>query len=131
MELQIFGKNLNLDASLLQNKRKLEGPVQEYLDGDRRSFDGSYNLESLTEHHRKVLEITAEIPFGETRTYGEIAEEIGSAPLAVGQALKNNPIPLIIHCHRVVGKNSIGGYAGEADSSVKKRLLEHEKSLIK
>jgi methylated-DNA-[protein]-cysteine S-methyltransferase len=65
-----------------------------------------------------------DIPYGETRSYGEIAENIGSAAVAVGQACGKNPIPLIIPCHRVVGKNSIGGYAyGE---EVKQKLLELE-----
>jgi len=64
------------------------------------------------------------IPAGETRTYGEIASDLESAPIAVGQACGRNPIPVIVPCHRIVGVDSLVGYGGGLE--LKRQLLEHE-----
>ncbi len=79
-----------------------------------------------TPFQRRVWKAVGKIPYGETRSYGEIALEIGSekAARAVGMAMKTNPIPIVIPCHRVVGKWSLGGYS--PDISIKKFLLELE-----
>ena len=66
-----------------------------------------------------------EIPYGETRTYGDIARELGSVARAVGRANGRNQISIIVPCHRVIGANgSLTGYAGGLDA--KRSLLEHE-----
>jgi methylated-DNA-[protein]-cysteine S-methyltransferase len=74
---------------------------------------------------RTVWAELARIPFGETRSYGDIARTLGTAPRAVGRANATNPIALLIPCHRVIGANgTLTGYAfGE---TIKRRLLEHE-----
>ena len=59
----------------------------------------------------KVLKKVSEIPYGEVRTYSEVSGELESSPRAVGQAVKRNPLPVIIPCHRVVSKSGIGGYS--------------------
>ncbi|MFB6242266.1 MAG: methylated-DNA--[protein]-cysteine S-methyltransferase [Candidatus Nanosalina sp.] len=64
------------------------------------------------------------IPRGETKSYGEIAENLDSAAIAVGQACGRNPLPVIVPCHRVVGKNSLGGYCGKKSSDPKRKELE-------
>lgn len=71
------------------------------------------------------------IPAGTTRTYGELALQVGTHPRALGQALARNPFPIIIPCHRVVGKHDLGGYLGKRDGgkSIKPLLLAHEKRL--
>ena len=82
-----------------------------------------------TGFQRAVWAEISKIPLGETRTYGEIATKINSSPRAVGNACRNNPIPIIIPCHRVVSANSIGGYEGETQGgkiNVKRWLLNHE-----
>ena len=66
------------------------------------------------------------IPRGETRTYGELARALGSSPRAVGQALKANPLPLLIPCHRVVGAHGLGGFACGTDW--KRKLLDFERN---
>lgn len=67
------------------------------------------------------------IPFGQTRTYGEIAKELGGNPRAVGQACGKNPIPLIVPCHRVLAAGgSLGGFSGGDGLPTKKKLLAHE-----
>ena len=84
-----------------------------------------------TEFQRKVWEALLTIPYGQTRSYKEIAELIGhpKAYRAVGMACHTNPIGLIIPCHRVLGsKGQLTGYAGGLD--LKKKLLMHEKTAI-
>jgi len=83
-------------------------------------------LKKATQFQRKVWELLAEIPAGETRTYGELARMSGNPERAraVGQACNANPLPLIIPCHRLIGATGIGGYAGGL--AMKKHLLEFE-----
>lgn len=88
--------------------------VLEYLDGSRKLFDFSYRLEG-TEFQKKVWSALCDIPYGETRTYKEIAISIGNpkASRAVGMANNKNPIILVVPCHRVIGENGkLVGYAG-------------------
>ncbi|WP_457613621.1 methylated-DNA--[protein]-cysteine S-methyltransferase [Methanocaldococcus sp.] len=73
---------------------------------------------------RKVLEEVKKIKFGETVSYGDIAKILNTSPRAVGVALSKNPLPLIIPCHRVVAKNSLGGYSYGIEK--KKFILEME-----
>jgi methylated-DNA-[protein]-cysteine S-methyltransferase len=83
-----------------------------------------------TPFQRRVWEAIAAIPVGESRTYGEIARAVRSAPRAVGQACGANPIALVVPCHRVVGSRGVlGGFmnADEGDPlAIKRWLLTHE-----
>lgn len=82
------------------------------------------DLSSLTYFQRRVLEATARIPLGQCRTYGDVADAVGSHPRPVGQAMDSNPAPLVIPCHRVVKQGDLGGWVyGE---ELKRRLLAHE-----
>jgi len=82
-----------------------------------------------TEFQRRVWGVVAGIPYGETRSYSWVAEQVKSSPRAVGQALARNPYPLLIPCHRVVGKDGgLGGYTGGAD--LKRKLLELERGAV-
>jgi methylated-DNA-[protein]-cysteine S-methyltransferase len=69
------------------------------------------------------------IPYGETRSYGNLAAATQSAPRAVGRACGRNPIPVIIPCHRVLGKGWMGGYSGSGGLRTKSALLELEGAL--
>jgi len=87
--------------------------------------------EKLTKFQWNVLAVANTIPFGETRSYKWVAGKMGKprAVRAVGQALKKNPYPLIIPCHRVIKSDgSLGAYAGKHDGK-KARLLALEKSI--
>lgn len=98
----------------------------EYLSGARRSFDLPLDPAG-TDFQRSVWEALRAIPYGQTRTYGEIAAAVGRprAVRAVGQANHVNPLPIFIPCHRVVGKNgALTGYAGGLD--LKRALLALE-----
>lgn len=102
--------------------------IDEYFDGKRRSFDLPL-LPSGTEFQKKVWNALLEIPFGETRSYQEIAEAAGNpkACRAVGNANNKNPISILIPCHRVIGKNgSMVGYGGGL--AIKEQLLALERT---
>jgi len=99
-----------------------------YFAARLRLFSTPCDLDGLSPFIRAVLKITAEIPYGEVRSYRWIAEKLGKprASRAVGNALARNPIPIIIPCHRVVRSDgAIGGFA--LGGSWKRRLLELEK----
>lgn len=103
------------------------GELSEYFAGKRTFFDLPLAPEG-TPFQKRVWKALCSIPYGETRTYGEIAEMIGSpkAARAVGMANHNNPVMILIPCHRVIGADgSLTGYACGVE--VKKRLLALEK----
>ena len=78
-------------------------------------------------YQQKVWNALLVIPVGRTLTYGELATSLQSSPRAVGQACKKNPLALFIPCHRVVGKNDLGGYMGNLQAlPYKEALLNHE-----
>jgi len=82
-----------------------------------------------TPHQQKVWQAMLRIPRGETRSYGELAAALKSGAQAVGQACGANPIPIVIPCHRVVGKSGLGGFMRHASGvslDIKRWLLAHE-----
>jgi methylated-DNA-[protein]-cysteine S-methyltransferase len=84
---------------------------------------------SGTPFRRRVWSALQAIPPGRTRTYGELGAELGTSARAVGGACRANPCPIVVPCHRVVGVNGIGGFAGDTSGhklAVKRWLLRHE-----
>lgn len=82
-----------------------------------------------TAFQRRVWRALRGIPCGSTRTYGELAHELGSAAQAVGNACRRNPIAILVPCHRVCSASGLGGYAGATTGfwpELKQRLLQHE-----
>jgi len=101
--------------------------LQRYFVGEEVSFPDSLDLSGATAFHRDVWNATRSIPYGETRTYAWVAQQIGSSQAcrAVGGALARNPFPIIVPCHRVVASNgNLGGFSGGL--AMKRRLLELE-----
>lgn len=99
-----------------------------YLDDPCAPFSVPLDLRG-TPHQQKVWQAMQRIPPGATRSYGELAAELKSCAQAVGQACGANPIPVIIPCHRVVGKSGLGGFMKHADGAsldIKRWLLAHE-----
>lgn len=84
--------------------------IEEYLAGLRKELDFEVQIVG-TCFQKRVWEEVRKIPYGEVRTYGEIAKKLGTSPRAVGRALAENPLPLYIPCHRVVAKNKLGGFS--------------------
>lgn len=98
--------------------------LAEYFDGKRVVFD--LPLDWGQGVHTQVRRAMAAIPLGETRTYGEIALEIGAPAQAVGQACGANPLPILIPCHRVLGRNTLGGFSAPGGVEAKVALLRFE-----
>lgn len=100
--------------------------LQAYLAGERQVFDLPMDWgQGLQEKVRRAM---AAIPFGETRTYGEIAREVGAPAQAVGQACGANPLPILIPCHRVLGAKGLGGFSAKGGVETKVWLLRHERA---
>ncbi len=102
----------------------------EYFSGERRRFDLALDLRG-PEFERKVWNQLLEIPYGQTRSYGDIAVIVSEleAARAVGRANGDNPIPIVVPCHRVIGGDgSLVGFGGGLD--VKEWLLVHEGALL-
>ncbi|MEW6607548.1 MAG: methylated-DNA--[protein]-cysteine S-methyltransferase [bacterium] len=110
---------------------KIKNSLMNYFEGKKVEFDYPIDVRSATAFENKVWEVTCSIPYGEVRSYQFIAEKIGSpkAFRAVGQALKKNPLPIIIPCHRVIrsdGKS--GGFLGGIEMKKNLLRLEHNRS---
>ncbi len=114
-------------ASLVRDPRRTAAAreqVEAWFRGDSQTFSVELSPAG-TPFQRRVWDALREIPFGETRSYGDVARLVGSSPRAVGRANATNPICLIVPCHRVVGSDgSLTGYAFGEDT--KRRLLEFE-----
>ncbi len=103
--------------------------LREYFAGKRRDFDLKLDLHG-TEFQKKCWHALLKIPYGETRTYAQIAKAVGNPRgfRAVGMANHDNPVPIIVPCHRVLASDgTLGGYGGGLD--VKRTLLELEGAL--
>jgi len=104
--------------------------LREYFDGTRQAFDLPLDLKG-TPFQRRAWLALAEIPYGETRSYGEQARRLGvpRAARAVGAANGANPVPIVLPCHRLVGADgSLTGFGGGLET--KRRLLEHESACV-
>jgi methylated-DNA-[protein]-cysteine S-methyltransferase len=105
--------------------RRAARQLEAYFAGRLRHFDLPLAPQG-TAHQRRVWQAMAEIPFGETESYGSMARRLGSAAQAVGQACGANPIPVIVPCHRVVAAGGLGGFSGGAGVATKEILLARE-----
>ena len=104
-----------------------------YFDGKQREFDVNIDWSGLTSFQQQVLRLVLEIPYGQTRTYQEIAQHLGNAGAAraVGRANATNPMPIVIPCHRVLGADgSLHGYGGYGGVETKAWLLKLEGSRL-
>ena len=77
-------------------------------------------------HEQRVWAAMRQIPYGETRSYSDLAHDVGSGPRAIGRACGKNPIPIVIPCHRVLAKGGLGGYSGGEGLPTKRLLLALE-----
>ncbi|HET8674090.1 MAG TPA: methylated-DNA--[protein]-cysteine S-methyltransferase [Thermoleophilaceae bacterium] len=137
-ELLLFGgehslQGLYMDRRPLDSWKRADEPfadaraqLGEYFAGQRSEFDIELDLRGST-FQRAVWDALLEIPYGETRSYGEIAKRIGrpDRARAVGSANGSNPVSIVVPCHRVIGADgSLTGYGGGLER--KRWLLEHE-----
>lgn len=125
IEFREILKDVEIKETTLISKTINE--IKEYLNGNRKKFDIPIKLNG-TGFQKKVWNELLKIPYGETCSYKDIAIRINNEKgvRAVGMANHNNPIAIIVPCHRVIGKNGkLVGYAGGID--IKSKLLEIEK----
>ncbi|MEN8180572.1 MAG: methylated-DNA--[protein]-cysteine S-methyltransferase [Pseudomonadota bacterium] len=130
-----FLVNIDLLASRPKSISGGAGPVagvvtmiQHYLQNPAASLKTKLKIEG-TEFQNKVWKRLQQIPMGKTQTYGQLAEELNSSARAIGNACRSNPCPLVIPCHRVVGKSGLGGFSGQRSGpklEIKRWLLMHE-----
>ena len=102
-----------------------ESQIGEYFAGTRTSFDLPVRV-LASDTQITICDAIAQIPFGETRTYGDLARALDMPAQAVGQGCGGNPIALIIPCHRVLGASSLGGFSAPDGIETKVELLRHE-----
>ena len=111
---------------LLEAKHQLA----QYFAGQRREFALPLDPAGSSFEHR-VWELMLEIPYGETRAYGDLAQALAAMPRAVGQACGRNPLPIFIPCHRVLAaEGRLGGYSGGKGAETKRRLLVLKGALL-
>lgn len=126
MNVEVLDSRIEIDESLVaESTATIRSQVREYVQGDRRAFDLSVAFPDG--HLGRVMAAMTDIPYGETRTYGDLAADLDTAPVAVGQACARNPVPLIVPCHRVVGSDGgLRGYSAADGIPAKRRLLDFE-----
>lgn len=99
--------------------------LQAYFDGRLKTFDLPLAPKG-NELHQAVFKAMLAIPYGQTRTYGDVAKNLGTYGQPVGQACGANPIPVIIPCHRILSATGLGGYSGAGGLDTKIALLKME-----
>lgn len=118
-------EKMDENADFAVEKAKLQ--LAEYLSGIRKEFDLPLDMEQGTEFQQKVWKALKDIPYGQTRSYGKIAEAVGcpKGARAVGNAVHSNPFLIVVPCHRVIkGDGTIGGFG--AGIMVKRNLFAVE-----
>jgi methylated-DNA-[protein]-cysteine S-methyltransferase len=133
---ELFTYLLRLKRSVEQNQKMIHPyakELTEYLKGKRRDFTFAIDWTTLKPFQLKTLKAVYAIPYGETQTYADIAMQIGhpNAYRAVGRANATNPMPLVIPCHRVIGKDGkLHGYGGGDGLPTKEWLLKMEGAVM-
>ncbi len=128
--VEFVGKDVALLAPC--NELSVEVCRQLWAYAEDAQFAFSLPLEHEgTEYRLRIWAALREIPVGEVRSYGALAKQTGSGPRAVGGACRHNPIPVITPCHRIVSAHSMGGFAGQKESSKTQDLLEIKRWLLR
>ncbi len=128
-DMFLFANHLQAEAKPSEIIIEASRQVLEYFNGKRREFNLALDLKGQTPFRTRVLHACANIPFGKVLTYGELAAKAGNARAAraAGGAMANNPIALIIPCHRVVGSDKgLHGFSSPGGLRTKAILLSHE-----
>lgn len=121
-QLQWNGSSSQEETPLL---KEASAQLRAYLDGELKTFDLPLNPKG-GDLHQAVFKAMLAIPYGETRTYGDLAKELNTYGQPIGQACGANPIPIIIPCHRILSANGLGGYSGDGGTDTKIALLKME-----
>jgi len=128
MMINDLGLNIDTDPFIDQ----IGNQLKEYFNKERKQFSLPITYKTGTPFQQEVWNALLTIPYGQTRSYQDMAIQIGrpKAIRAVGQACKKNPIGIVVPCHRVIGKDgSMRGYSGPEHIDLKIKLLDFEKSV--
>ncbi len=102
--------------------------IQAYFDKQHTAFDIDTEITGTT-FQLRVWKALTKIPAGKVKTYGQLAKQLNTSARAIGNACRQNPVPLIIPCHRIVASSGMGGFSGKTSGKplqIKEWLLEHE-----
>ncbi len=126
MNVDIFETTIEIDESYIDESRdEIRKQIREYESGDRTTFDLQVTIPEGSAG--AVMTAMADIPYGETRTYGDLATSLDTTAIAIGQACARNPVPLVVPCHRVIGSDgALKGYSAADGVATKRRLLNLE-----
>ena len=131
IRLDYLGNRTALTPATTPFGRQITAQLERYFANPESRFTLPFKLHG-TDFQQRVWQALTQIPAGKTLTYGQLADRLDSGARAVGNACRNNPVSLIVPCHRVVSVTGIGGYSGKTDGreiSRKKWLLNHEGAL--
>lgn len=127
MNVDLLGSTIEVDDSfVVESADEIRRQVDEFAAGQRRDFELSVEFpDGLL---GDVIAAMTRIPYGETRSYGDLAADLDTAPVAIGRACGRNPVPVVVPCHRVVGSDGrLRGYSAADGVATKRRLLELER----
>jgi len=127
-QLTFLSKADSTAQVMTPSMRELKQQLQHYFSSASQPFTLALHLRG-TDFQQRVWHALQQIPVGETRTYGQLADALHSSPRAVGNACRRNPVPIIVPCHRVVLANAVGGFCGQTEGAevrIKHWLLRHE-----
>ena len=108
--------------------KNIKQQMLNYFSGQLIQFKLPFILQG-TDFQQRVWWAMSRIPYAQTKTYGQLAKELNTSARAIGNACRQNPVPIIIPCHRVIASNGIGGFAGQTTGhriNAKQWLLKHE-----
>ena len=131
IRLDYLGNRAALTPATTPLGRQITAQLERYFANPESRFTLPFKLHG-TDFQQRVWHALTLIPPGKTLTYGQLADKLGSGARAVGNACRNNPVSIVVPCHRVVGVSGIGGYSGKTDGreiNRKKWLLNHEGAL--
>ena len=110
MLVAAFDHEVEIDESLIDApEAEVREQIEEYLAGERREFD--LDVAIPAGFTGDVMRSMLATPYGETKRYGDVAAELDTAAVAVGQACGRNPVPIVVPCHRIVAADGLGGYS--------------------
>ena len=128
IRLDYLGNRARLKPATTRIGRQVAVQLEQYFADPQQRFSLPFELQG-TDFQQRVWYALTRIPPGKTLTYGELANKLGTGARAVGNACRNNPVSIIVPCHRVVSVSGIGGYSGKTDGREigrKQWLLRHE-----
>lgn len=128
IQLDFLSAATALQAPTSSAAKRVAWALETYFEDPRAIFEVPL-AGAGTVYQQRVWQALREIPVGRVHTYGALARRLRSAPRAVGQACRRNPIPILVPCHRVVARDGAGGFSGHTEGpslAIKRWLLAHE-----